>query len=38
MKVFVDFRHDLEFGHLNPAFQNPSERITGIEQCELDAQ
>ena len=37
MIVFADFRRDLAFGHLNPAFQNPSERVTGLEQSELDA-
>ncbi len=37
MKVFADFRRDLAFGHLNPAFQNSPERFTGLEQRELDA-
>jgi len=37
MKVLADFRRDLPISHLNPAFQNPSERVAGLERCELDA-
>ena len=37
MKVLADFRRNLPISHLNPALQNPSERVTGLEQRELDA-